>query len=133
MALCGVSFGDICFPSALAARGGSPTGVLALLVSFAFASGCGDSAAPRVAPSGLPEGFVSLFSGKDFTGWEGNLEFFRIEDGAVVAGRLNERVPRNEFLCTMQDYRDFELRLQIRVSSDEATRPGRILRKEREE
>ena len=94
--------------------------VLALLVSLAFASGCGEPAAPRVAAPGLPEGFVSLFNGKDFTGWEGNIEFFRIEDGAVVAGRLNESIPQNEFLCTMQDYRDFELRLQIRVSSDEA-------------
>ena len=92
----------------------------ALLVSFALASGCRDTAAPRSPAAGDSEGFTSLFNGKDFTGWEGNLEFFRIQDGAIVAGRLNERIPRNEFLCTRKDYSDFELRLQIRVSSDQA-------------
>lgn len=62
------------------------------------------------------DGFTSLFSGTDFTGWEGNLEFFRIEDGAVIAGRLTERIPRNEFLCSTEEYGDFELRLQVKAS-----------------
>jgi pimeloyl-ACP methyl ester carboxylesterase len=64
----------------------------------------------------VPEGFIQLFNGKDFSGWEGNLEFFRIEDGAVVAGRLDERIPRNEFLCTTKTYGDFELRLEVKAS-----------------
>lgn len=66
--------------------------------------------------SPVPEGFVQLFNGRDFTGWEGNLAFFRVEDGAVVAGRLDEPIPRNEFLCTTKEFGDFELRLQIQGS-----------------
>ncbi|MBM4088239.1 MAG: DUF1080 domain-containing protein [Planctomycetes bacterium] len=60
-------------------------------------------------------GFVPLFDGKSFDGWEGNLKAFRIEDAAVVGGSLKQEVPRNEYLCTKKQYRDFELRLKFRV------------------
>lgn len=58
---------------------------------------------------------VSLFDGQTFAGWEGNLESFRIEDGAIVGGSLEKPVPRNEFLCTEKTYKDFELRLKFKV------------------
>ncbi len=61
------------------------------------------------------EGFVSLFDGKTFKGWEGNLDVFRIEDGAIAGGSLKERVARNEFLCTTKEYADFELRLKFKL------------------
>jgi hypothetical protein len=61
------------------------------------------------------EGFVSLYDGKTFTGWEGNLDVFRIEEGAIVGGSLKERVPRNEFLCTKKEFADFELRLKFKL------------------
>ena len=61
------------------------------------------------------EGFVDLFNGKNFDGWEGNQEFFRVESGAIVAGTLEQPIPRNEFLCTTRDYGDFELRLQAKT------------------
>jgi len=59
---------------------------------------------------------VALFDGKTFAGWEGNLESFRIEDGAVVGGTMKARIPRNEFLCTKRDYADFELRLKVKLT-----------------
>jgi hypothetical protein len=58
---------------------------------------------------------VGLFDGKSFEGWEGNLDAFRIEDGAIVGGSLRERVPRNEYLCTKNEYENFELRLKVKV------------------
>ena len=58
---------------------------------------------------------VPLFDGKTFEGWEGPLEAFRIEDGAVVGGSLKKRIPRNEFLSTKKEYRDFELRLKAKL------------------
>jgi hypothetical protein len=61
---------------------------------------------------------VSLFDGKTFAGWEGNLEMFRIEDGAIVGGTLKEKIPHNEFLCTTKEYGDFELRLKFKVLGD---------------
>ncbi|MDR2438074.1 MAG: DUF1080 domain-containing protein [Planctomycetaceae bacterium] len=56
-----------------------------------------------------------IFDGKTFEGWEGNLAFFRIEDGAIVGGTLEKPIPRNEFLCTKKEYGNFTLHLEIKV------------------
>jgi len=61
-------------------------------------------------------GFTSLFDGKTLKGWEGNLKMFRVEDGAIVAGTMKQRIPNNEFLCTEREFSDFELRLQTKLT-----------------
>lgn len=62
-----------------------------------------------------------LFNGKDFTGWEGDTaRTWRVEDGAIVAGSLETTVSRNEFLCTTQTYRDFELKVKFKLVGDPA-------------
>lgn len=58
---------------------------------------------------------VSLFDGRTFEGWEGDLKTWRIEEGAITGGSLTLRVPRNEFLATKKSYQNFELRLKIRL------------------
>jgi hypothetical protein len=63
---------------------------------------------------------ISLFNGSSFEGWNGNLDFFRIEDGSIVAGNLDKSIPRNEFLSTNLEYGNFELRLQCKLSSKDA-------------
>lgn len=62
----------------------------------------------------LEEGFQLLFDGATLGGWEGEAEWFRIEDSAVVAGRLTDPIPHNFFLCTEREFGDFELRLEVR-------------------
>jgi hypothetical protein len=69
----------------------------------------------RAQSETLEPGFVWLFDGKTLAGWEGNSSFFRVEQGAIVAGMLDQKIPRNEFLCTEQKYSDFELRLQVKL------------------
>jgi hypothetical protein len=59
--------------------------------------------------------FVNVFDGKTLDGWEGDLNTFRVQDGAIVGGSLAKPVPRNEFLCLKREYRDFELRLQFKL------------------
>jgi hypothetical protein len=63
---------------------------------------------------------VSLFDGKSFAGWEGNLDHFRIQDRAIVGGSLAKEIPRNEFLCTEREFADFELRLKFKVLGEGA-------------
>ncbi|TWU26619.1 hypothetical protein Pla52o_04720 [Novipirellula galeiformis] len=66
----------------------------------------------------------SLFDGQTLAGWEGNAYWFRIEDDAIVAGRLDQPIPHNEFLCTTELFADFELRLEaklIAASEESAT------------
>ena len=75
------------------------------------------SVLPKVIAA-APDGFVSLFDGKSLTGWEGNEEMFRVEEGCIVGGNLKERIPRNEFLCTTEQYEDFELRLKVKALGD---------------
>ena len=70
---------------------------------------------PTLARAEREANFVPLFDGKTFDGWEGNLEIFRIEDGAIVGGTLEERIPHNEFLCTTKEFGDFELRLKAKL------------------
>lgn len=65
-------------------------------------------------------GFVPIFDGKTFAGWEGNLDVFRLQDGAIVGGSLDREVARNEFLCTTKEYSDFELRLRVRLLGKDA-------------
>lgn len=59
--------------------------------------------------------WTPLFDGRTFDGWNGNLDWFRIEDGAIVAGTLDRPIPRNEFLATDAEYGDFELKLKFKL------------------
>jgi hypothetical protein len=61
------------------------------------------------------EGFTPLFDGKTLNGWEGNEKTFRVQDGAIIAGSQTDKIPRNEFLCTKEEFGDFELRLEARL------------------
>jgi hypothetical protein len=64
--------------------------------------------------------WYDLFDGKSWRGWEEDRkEFWRIENDALVAGSLDKRFPRNEFLCTIDDFGDFELQLQYRIEGTE--------------
>ena len=58
---------------------------------------------------------VSLFDGKSFAGWEGDLNWFRIEDGSIVAGSLEKEIPHNMFLCTTKEYDNFELKVEAKL------------------
>lgn len=56
-----------------------------------------------------------LFDGETLKGWEGDEKSFRVEEGAIVAGSLKADVPRNEFLCTTEEFGDFELKLKCKL------------------
>ena len=67
------------------------------------------------------DGFIPLFDGKTFDGWEGNQKIFRIEDGAIVGGRLDGPIKHNEFLTSKNEYDNFELRLKFKLFGDRRT------------
>ena len=62
-----------------------------------------------------------LFDGKTLTGWEGDAKTWRVEDGSIVGGSLETSVPRNEFLCTLKNYGDFELKVKFKLLGDKKT------------
>ncbi|MCB0717804.1 MAG: DUF1080 domain-containing protein [Bacteroidetes bacterium] len=59
--------------------------------------------------------YHALFDGESFAGWEGSSDLFRVENGSIVAGRLDESIPENAFLCTTREYSDFELKLDVKI------------------
>lgn len=72
-----------------------------------------------------PEGFTPLFDGRTFAGWNGDTGgTWRIEEGAIVAGKPGVAAPRNEFLATDRKFGDFELRLEYRLDCTAACNAG---------
>ena len=61
---------------------------------------------------------IQLFDGQTLDGWEGDRSIFRVEDGAIVAGSLKEKIAHNWFLCTTKEYGDFELRIQVKLQGE---------------
>jgi len=73
-----------------------------------------------------------LFDGKSFAGWEGDIaKTWRIENGALTAGSLQERAPRNEFLATTHKYENFDLRLKFKITGRRSVNAGVQFRTER--
>jgi len=95
------------------------------LIGLVSAGSAGNSGHPAGLPSvespGFENGFAALFDGKSLRGWEGDTQWFRVENGSVVAGSMERAIPYNLFLVTTREYGDFELRLKVKLLGDAAT------------
>lgn len=84
--------------------------IISAVFSFILMS-CGEN--PVDAP-------LSLFDGKSLSGWKGDtVSTWRVENGMIVGGSLEETVPNNEFLVTDRSYENFILTLKIKLIGDE--------------
>ncbi len=66
------------------------------------------------------DGFVSLFNGKDLSGWEGDPELWSVEDGCIT-GKTNgpDHLKYNKFLIWRDgEVADFELRCEFRLEGN---------------
>lgn len=78
------------------------------------------AAAAAADPAPPPAGFVSLFNGKDLTGWDGAAGEWRVEDGALTAESTPEKP------CTACNYlvwkngkpADFEFSCDFKLSAN---------------
>jgi hypothetical protein len=75
--------------------------ILALEVAVSWEARAGDT--------------ISIFDGKTLTGWEGDTTTWRVENGAIAAGRIERKQSHNDFLATTREFGNFELRLQYKV------------------
>ena len=68
---------------------------------------------------GAEDGFVSLFNGKDLTGWvtPDNKGLFSVEGGEIVGRSKKGELKKNEFLVTDKPYDDFILKAKGKYSS----------------
>lgn len=75
---------------------------------------------------------VPLFDGKTFQGWAGDTaKSFRIQDGVIVGGNLQNAIPRNEFLCTTRQYTNFVLKAKFKLLGGEQANAGIQFRTQR--
>ena len=56
------------------------------------------------------DGFVSVFNGKDFTGWAGPTDNYEIKDGAIVC-----KPGKGGTIYTTEEYTDFVVRLEVKI------------------
>jgi hypothetical protein len=93
-----------------------PVTLTACLVAAVTLLACaGDAAAPSApSPGATPPpaeaGFVSLFNGRDLTGWTGAVDGYEIRDGAIVC-----KAGSGGTLYTRGVYRNFVVRLEFRL------------------
>lgn len=67
------------------------------------------------------DGFVSIFNGKDLTGWAGDENLWSVEDGCIT-GTTNDtdkRITQNQALYYTEDMDigDFEIRFDFKISN----------------
>ena len=88
-------------------------GIVCLLAIMAIAQ-------ERVAETTSQEEWGKpLFNGQNFEGWEfrgeENRQAFRIQDGAIVGGTMEGRIPHTQYIVTTREFGDFTLRLQAKM------------------
>ena len=60
---------------------------------------------------------TKLFDGKTFNGWEGDtINTWHILNNCIAGGSLKTTVPHNEFLATTENFSDFELSLEFKLT-----------------
>ncbi len=70
------------------------------------------------------DGWFDLFDGNSLSGWVhmNGAHRFTVEDGAIVGRTVESSASMNSFLCTLQEFDDFELELE--TSIDPVTNSG---------
>lgn len=70
---------------------------------------------PQAKPSA--DGWIQLFDGATLNGWVhmNGAHRFTVEDGAIVGRTVQSSASMNSFLCTLQEFDDFELELDAAI------------------
>lgn len=72
-----------------------------------------------VVPLRADDGFVSLFNGKDLTGWKGDSELWSVEDGCITGKtKGKDHLEYNKFLIWGGVAADFEFRCEFRLEGN---------------
>jgi hypothetical protein len=87
----------------------------AAIFIFAIVTSC---SSPRHGSSNTSKGFVDIFNGKSLEGWEGDLAYWRVENG-ILTGEVTPAtiLKRNTFLIWRGGQPgDFELKVDYKIS-----------------
>jgi hypothetical protein len=85
-----------------------------LIVPAAVTSAAGPQKAGSLEP-----GFVSIFNGKDLTGWDGDPRLWSVKDGAIRGQTTEENPARGNTFCVWRGgkLRNFILKIKFRIEN----------------
>jgi quinoprotein glucose dehydrogenase len=88
------------------------------IIAFALPEPGGDSepTSQRQPPTGESD-WIELFDGSSLDGWVhmNGAHNFTVEDGAIVGRTVESSASMNSFLCSLQEFDDFELELETAI------------------
>ncbi len=97
--------------------------VVALAVVVTMVGGPVAMAAPAEEGSRGEDGFVSIFNGKDLTGWDGLADFWSVTDGVIRGQTTKEKPTRGNTFCIWRGgpdkgvLKNFVLKLKFRIQN----------------
>src|SRR3954452_7937865 len=74
--------------------------------------------APEVPPRQGKSETITLFNGRDVTGWHGHKSLWSVHDGVIVA-KNNEPITVSTYLLTDRDFTDFRLLATVKLVRSE--------------
>ena len=90
----------------------------AALLALALAAG-GVRAADK--PAALPkpdaDGFITIFNGKDLTGWEGLTDYWSVKDGVISGHETKDKSKQTFLVFTGAKVSDFELHFKYKFAT----------------
>lgn len=80
-----------------------------------------------------PPPLQPIFDGQTLSGWQGNPQSWRVEDGALIGEiRPGENLANNEFIYWEGELHDFILELEFRIAGDPSANSGIQFRSQRQ-
>ena len=74
----------------------------------------------KIVPPLEETGFVPIFDGKTLKGWEGDADFFRVENGTIIGQTLTDKQPKQNTFLIWRGGRpaNFELRMDYKLTGN---------------
>jgi hypothetical protein len=90
-----------------------------LLACVASVTPADDKAAASKAELPKPDadGFITLFNGKNLTGWEGLEDYWSVKDGVISGHETKDKSKQTFLVCTAAKFGDFELHLKYKFAT----------------
>ena len=94
---------------------------LAALVALAFAVPTirADEKPKAELPKPDADGFITIFNGKDLTGWDGLEDYWSVKDGVISGHETKDKSKQTFLVFTGAKVSDFELHLKYKFATED--------------
>jgi quinoprotein glucose dehydrogenase len=94
------------------------------IIAFALPRSVADRPQPTAVQPAAASAWIQLFDGSTLNGWVhmNGAHHFTVEDGAIVGRTVERSANLNSFLCSLQEFDDFEIELETAI--DRLTNSG---------